>query len=270
MTRSAAMAGYFRSGLPYVRAGHGANVLIVFQGLMFENKPSPGPMGRAYSFLEEDYTVYLVGRKPGLPPGYSLQDMADDYATMIREEFEPPVDVIGNSTGGSIAHHFAADHPDLLRRLVLHSAAYTLESAGKAVQLRLAQLARQGRWRAAYAAILDFILPHHGVKGVLSRPVVWLVALVAGTFFAPKDPSDLIVTIEAEDKFNFRERLAEITAPTLVVAGDRDPFYSAELFRETAAGIPHARLILYEGKGYGVVGRQFNRDVLAFLREGVQ
>lgn len=268
MTPSKATTGYFRSGLPYVRSGNGANVLIVFQGLVFENKPSPGPMARAYSFLEEDYTIYLVGRKPGLPPGYSLQDMADDYAAMIREEFGAPVDVIGESTGGSIAHYFAADHPDLLRRLVLHSTAYTLGSAGKAVQLRLRNLARQRRWRAAYAAIFGFMLPQHGVMGVLSRLVVWLGSLVAGTFFAPQDPSDLVVTIEAEDTFDFRDRLAEITAPTLVVAGDQDPFYPPELIRKTAAGIPHARLILYEGKGHGAAGKQFSRDVLAFLREG--
>ncbi|MCJ7695456.1 MAG: alpha/beta hydrolase, partial [Anaerolineaceae bacterium] len=57
--------------------------------------------------------------------------MADDYAVMIREEFAPPVDVIGTSTRGSIAQHFAADHPDLVRRLVIHSSAYTLGDAAR-------------------------------------------------------------------------------------------------------------------------------------------
>ena len=60
--------------------------------------------------------------------------MADDYAVMIREEFAPPVDVIGTSTRGSIAQHFAADHPNLVRRLVIHSSAYTLGDAARKVQ----------------------------------------------------------------------------------------------------------------------------------------
>ena len=53
--------------------------------------------------------------------------MADDHTTMIREQLESPVDVIGTSSGGSIAQHFATDHPDLVRRLVSHSSAYTLK-----------------------------------------------------------------------------------------------------------------------------------------------
>ncbi len=270
MTESSPVSGYFRSGLPYNRAGSGPRPLVIFQGLLFENKPLPSRMATRFSgyhFLEEDYTTYLVTRKPGLPDGYALQDMSDDYARMIREEFGGPVDVIGVSTGGSIAQHFAADHPDLVRRLVLHSAAHTLGEAGKAVQMRTAELARQHRWREAYAAMLGFmVLPRAGIKGYASRLVVWLGALLLSRF-PPKDPSDLIVTVQAEDRHNFKDRLSEIAAPTLVIAGDKDPFYSETLFRETAEGIPNAKLILYPGMGHPASGKQFRQDVLAFLEE---
>ena len=55
---------------------------------------------------------------------------------------------------------------------------------------------------------------------------------------APDDPSDVVVTIEAEDVHDFKDRLGEITAPTLVVAGDQDPFYPAALFRDTGRRHP--------------------------------
>ena len=77
----------------------------------------------------------------------------------------------------------------------------------------------------------------------------------------------IFATIEAEDQFNFKEGLAQITAPTLVVAGTKDFFYTPDLVGETAAGIPDARLILYEGMGHPASGKEFSRDVLAFLRE---
>ena len=44
--------------------------------------------------------------------------------------------------------------------------------------------------------------------------------------------------------------------------------YSEALFRATAVGIPNARLILYPGMGHPASGKQFTRDVRAFLREG--
>jgi TAP-like protein len=93
---------------------------------------------------------------------------------------------------------------------------------------------------------------------------VWIAGFMLALIL-PKDLSDLVNTIEAEDKHHFKDRLPEITAPTLVVAGDKDPFYSETLFRETAEGIPKARLILYQGMGHPASGKHFRQDVLAFL-----
>ena len=76
--------GYFRSGLPYSRSGSGPLTIVIFEGLGFENKPMPRRMAAGtYRFLDEDYTIYRVTRKPGLPSGYSMQNMSDDYAAMI-------------------------------------------------------------------------------------------------------------------------------------------------------------------------------------------
>ena len=266
MTKSNDTAGYFRSGLPYSRSGSGPRILVIFEGLGFENKPMPRRMAAGfYGFLEEDYTTYRVARKPGLPSGYSMHDMSEDYAAMIREEFAGPVDVIGVSTGGSIAQHLAADHPELVRKLVLHSTAHTLNKTGKEVQRRVGELAQEGHRREASTTMLSVILPPTGIKRYIGRLAVWIAGFMLALLM-PKNLSDLVITIEAEDRHQFKDRLSEITAPTLVVAGDKDPFYSATLFRETAEGIPHARLILYPGMGHPASGKQFRQDVLTFLK----
>lgn len=266
MTKSQETTGYFRNGLPYNRLGHGPRILVVFQGLVFENKPLTGLsawfMLSMYKFLKQEYTTYVVTRKPGLPDGYSMQNMANDYAMMIWEEFAPPVDVIGTSTGGSIAQHFAADHPELVRRLVLHSSAYTLGDAAEKVQIRVGDLARQRKWREASAVLFGFMLQ----RNRFGKIAVMLGSLLM-SLTAPNDPSDLVVTVKAEDKHDFKDRLAEITAPTLVIAGDQDPVYSETLFRETAESILNASLIIYAGKGHAPAGKQFGRDVLHFLTE---
>ncbi|MBN1815294.1 MAG: alpha/beta hydrolase [Anaerolineae bacterium] len=114
-------------------------------------------MPMLYRFLESDYTLYGVLRKPGMPQGYTLGDKANDYAMMIGEEFGGPVDVLGISTGGSIALHFAADHPELVQRLVIHPSAHTANSASKQLQLDVACLAQQERWRQAWAMLVGTI-----------------------------------------------------------------------------------------------------------------
>ncbi|MBN1935962.1 MAG: alpha/beta hydrolase [Anaerolineae bacterium] len=219
-----------------------------------------------YKFLESDYTLYGVLCKPGMPQGYTLKDMADDYAAMIRQEFDGPVDVLGISTGGSIALHFAADHPDLVHHLVIHSSAHTLNPAAKQLQLDVARLAQQGQWMKAWAKLVGTMYQQAGFGKWLAQPLVWLSAWLLA-LSAPKDPTDLVVTVEAEDQHAFKDRLVEIVASTLIVAGADDFFYSPALFRETADGIPNARLCLYEKMGHPAGGKRFRRDVLAFLRD---
>jgi pimeloyl-ACP methyl ester carboxylesterase len=62
--------------------------------------------------------------------------------------------------------------------------------------------------------------------------------------------------------------LGEISAPTLIIGGSEDPFFSEDLLRETAEKIPDATLRLYEGVGHGVPKerkRRYEQDALAFL-----
>lgn len=269
-TKSKVTTGYSKSGLPYVRIGSGPRTLVILEGA-YDAKPPSGFMLRMirslYEGLAKDYIVYSVWwtRKRDLPTGYSMRDISDDYAAMIKEEFEGPVDIMGGSTGGTIAQHLAADHPELVHRLVLAITGYRLSEEGKEGQRRFCELARQGKWRKAYSHMMDGVYPR-GIKKHLWKLFIWLFA----SFMTPDDPTDLLIVMEAEDKHDFKDRLAEIKAPTLVIGGEEDFFYP---IRETAVGILNAELILYEGFGHNVPDdnkRQFQKDVLAFLKKGEQ
>jgi len=270
MCLTGARSGHTRSGLPYNRFGVGPGTVVVFQGMRFENRSLSGLalwlFRDLYRRLEANYTMCLLARRPGLPEGYSLRDMSNDYAATIREELGGPVDVVGLSTGGLIAQHFAADHPDLVRRLVLHSSAHRLSEGARRLQERVRELALERRWRAAYAAVFAAMAPHRGVMGKVAAVTAWLAAPFGGLLLGrPSDPSDLAVTYAASSAHEFVDRLARIQVPTLVVGGERDPFYTPVSFRETAEGIPNARLRLYERMGHPVSGRRFARDLLEFL-----
>jgi pimeloyl-ACP methyl ester carboxylesterase len=250
--------------LTYLKSGRGPRPLVVFQGSNFTNSPSR-MYAMMYRFLGKDYTLYSLARRHGMPAGYSLTDMANDYAAFVAEAFSGPVDVIGVSTGGSLALVFAADHPELVRRLVVHSAAHQLSEPTRKLQLGLSELVSAGDWRAAYAKMFSFGLPSSGPLATPAKLGMRALAGLASIRPPKNDAADFVALVAAEDQLAFSDRLPEITAETLVIAGTKDPYYTPMLFRETADGIPNAQLILYEGKGHAPMHAQFRRDVSAFL-----
>ena len=176
MVKSGITTGYFKNGIPYARLGSGSRILVIFDGLDFAHRPQSGMMLRMmdsrFKRLYKEFTVYLVKRKPGLPIGYSMQDMSNDYATVITDELGGPVDIMGISTGGPIAQYFAVDHRDLTRKLILASTGYRLTETGQRLQRQLADLVRTGKWRAAAAGMAD--LMSTGVTRLLFRSILWL------------------------------------------------------------------------------------------------
>jgi pimeloyl-ACP methyl ester carboxylesterase len=66
----------------------------------------------------------------------------------------------------------------------------------------------------------------------------------------PADPTDLLVTLDAEDAFNVEAELPRITAPTLVIGGSKDLAYSPELFQGTAEGVEDGRVHIFPDWGH--------------------
>lgn len=259
--------GHLKGGLPCLTFGDGPP-LVVFPGLGMTNANPSGLQRwgevRLLAPLARAFTVHRIGCKVGLEPGTTMTDLANDYVEALADEFDGPVDVLGISTGGSLALQLAADHPGLVRRLVVAGAAYWLSEHGREFQRRMAEFSAAGDRRGISQMMAPDVADSRLGRRIAGR-LLWL----AGPLFIRRgwDPSDMIATIRAEDAFDLGERLGEISAPTLVIGGGRDRFYPAELFRETADGIPDGRLILYENRAHGgtFADRRFGRDVIAFL-----
>jgi pimeloyl-ACP methyl ester carboxylesterase len=261
--------GVFGNAIPYVRFGKGVRILVVFSGGPGSFLPS-GFMIRVFGhfrYLAKHFMIYELGRKAGLPNDYTTRDMAEDYAAVIEDEFDGgPLDVMGLSYGGLIAQYLAADDPELVCHLILAMSAYRFSQEGSKLDMRFAELLSEGKRRAA----LRSLSRANAVQGDRMQKV--LLKLLMGLFGPfvlrkPGNPMDLLVEGKAEMTHNSKRRLAEITASTLVIAGDKDYYCPVELLRETAAGITNSKLILYKGRGHMILGKRFDEDVLAFLNE---
>jgi len=263
--------GFFEDGLTYARMGDKPNILIDLEALSFTHEPPSGMELKQFiksaQLLTEDYTYYLIGRKPNVPEDYTFSDIANDYARMIRREFKGSVDVMGVSTGGQIAHYLAADHPDVVRKLVIISAAFRLSEKGVEIERKAAEFFKQEKYGRTFAAILDLIWSSRIARSVAKFFTRLFGKMAMGEV---KYPNDFFTEVRGDQEMNFKDRLKEIKASTLVLSGESDIGYTADDVRATAEGIPNAELILYEGYGHGLVmanREQVCKDVLDFLKK---
>ena len=260
--------GTFLVEFPYVRVGNGPQNLLILPGITLENE-RPNRLAAwtyrlGFGHFARNYTVYVINRKRDMPPGYTTQDMAADYARVIESELGPS-HLMGFSTGGSIAQYVALACPGAVRSLVLIVSASRLSEEGRETCKRWQALAREERWHELRADMASVTVSSEANKR-LARAFM----KVFGRFVlrVPSDPQDFLTTLEADLNHDTTGRLSEISAPTLLIGGSDDPFFSESLLRETAQKIPDAILHVYEGVGHGVPKerkRRYENDTLAFL-----
>ena len=258
----------FKNGVPYLRFGMGAKTLLFLIG-------GPGntlPIGNATSgftrgmqAFEENYTIYLVSRKSGLPDGYTTRNMSDDYAELIRNDFGGFVDLmIGFSFGGLIMQHFAADHPELCAHLVIGGAAHKISKEAKNIDYQYADLISQGKDREAMAQRAEAIFPKGILKHLLSA-ILWvfgksLLGPVSDTF-----RKDVVIEAKAELTHDAVDSLKRIKIPVLIVCGKDDFAFPLSDVKEMAGMMANATLKVYE-RGHSTVflDKQFVTDVNEF------
>jgi pimeloyl-ACP methyl ester carboxylesterase len=263
--------GFFEGGLPFARIGDNPDILVILEALSFKNEPPSGFimlklfLRSARPFMD-DYTVYLVGRKENVPEDYTFTDMANDYANMIRKEFKKPVIIMGTSTGGQIALYLAADHPDIVQKLIIISAAYRVSEKGAEIEKEAAEYFKQEKYGKSLATIEELIY-----SSKIAKVIAKFFTRLLGKYFIGKikHPNDFLTEVRGDIEMNFKDRLKEIKAPTLILSGDLDIEYTEDLVRTTVEGIPYSKLVFYEGYGHGLAAKWklLQKDIKQFLRK---
>jgi len=266
----AIFTGYSTNGVPYAKLSDKGPVLVVLTGSELEHQPPTKTAQQGFYLglkrLTQNYSIYLTSRKQNLPKGYTAQDMSNDVAEMIRRDVRKPVHIMGMSSGGSSAMHLAADHPDLINKLILAMTGYRLNPHGREVAAFWRDLALAGDWPALYQRM--------GVDVAEGSTPEWLTRLMMRWFGkallgSPKDGSDFAIVLDSDINLDVADKLASIRHSTLVIGGEQDPFYGADNIRETARLIPHAELCLLKDGGHAVVKTQtkaFETAILNFLQ----
>ena len=195
-----------------------------------------------------------TGRSESYPPGepgYSFADLVDDAVGVLDATATERVHVVGMSTGGWIAQLLALGYPERVATLTLiasrpnapgpvdddlpghHEAIMdaimnTPDPDWSDERAVVDHLVRQARTLAGAGAFDEASARAHAEAEVARTTDVRCATTNVG--FADHGP-------------RWRERLGEITAPTLVLHGEDDPFFPIGNGEALAAEIPDAHLV---------------------------
>lgn len=250
-------------GFPISYAVHGSGPVC------FAHPGGPGfDAGYLHSAeLERAFTVvYLdpigTGASAQLPAG-ELYSRDRDVAILegVRAALgHERMHVLGHSYGGYIAQLYALAFPERLVGLILYATSPTTgpdwqdrRAAGIAKRshepwfdeaMRGLDLERHARSQSDLDLALSLYAPLYFERWT-ERADAYRRALARSTL-----AFDVKMRRPATPVFDIRDRLASITARTLVIGGEHDAISDADWSRELARAIPDARLAVIAGTGH--------------------
>lgn len=190
-------------------------------------------------------------------PVYTLRDLAADAAALARGLDDRPAYLAGIGVGGMVAQVAALDHPDAFSALTLagtrpvapgpvdddlpdHDAA-TMDRLFALPMPDWSDRAAVAEFAAAGAEILgnDPVAARTTAERIFARTPSTQPAIAMANQLA-------MVFSRLDCTPRWRERLAELAIPALVVHGRRDPFFPVGNGEALAREIPGARLVVLE------------------------
>ncbi|HEX8597795.1 MAG TPA: alpha/beta hydrolase [Chloroflexia bacterium] len=211
------------------------------------------------AFAEHFRVVALDSRghgKTNNPAGeLSYGRMSEDVAAFIQAlDLNKPL-VFGYSDGGQIALELGMRYPELTGALVLGGTSYRFPpqyfQALRGFGVDKPENFDPGRLQTDQPEWVDYLKAEH-VRA--NDPDYWK------TFMKQ------IATLWWNVQDYGREDLQKITAPTLILQGDRDEGVDVEQAVEMYRGIPNAELAVLPNATHGQLGESANRIVIDFLK----
>jgi pimeloyl-ACP methyl ester carboxylesterase len=220
-----------------------------FHVIRYDNRD----VGRSQKMTGSVPSLLQLLRRDRGAASYTLDDMADDAAGLLDHLGVDRAHVVGASMGGMIAQTMAARHPDRVLSLVSMMANTGARWSGQpSPRLYHVLLKTPPRDRAAYQEHAVWVFSKIGSPG-FARDEDDLRRVAGMSFDRGLNPAgtarQLAAIIHSGDRTPL---LRTITAPTLVIHGDKDKLVPLSGGRATARAIPGARLLVVRGLAHDI------------------
>lgn len=189
-----------------------------------------------------------VGRSDRPSGPYTTAAMADDAAAVLDAAGVERAHVYGISLGGMIAQEIALRHPHRVERLVLGATTPGGSKAILADEATLAFFHRRGQMGAEEAVWAS--VPYNYAARTRAEHGERVAEDIRRRLRFPIEPEPYAAQLAASLGHDTYDRLASITAPTIVVHGTDDVMVPPANGRVLAERIPHAQLIELPGAAH--------------------
>ncbi len=247
--------------IDYITFGTGKKNLIMIQGLNTRGIKGSGIMlACMYRIFARDYRVYVFDRRPNVPEGITVRDMAADIALTMDALEIAKADVFGVSQGGMIAQYLAIDRPDLVNKLVL---AVTLSRKNATVQRVIEGWITMTEQDKMKQLVTDMAIKMYSDAYVKKyKPFIPLLTVLQ----KPKDKERFIRLAKACLTCSTYDELEKIKCPVFVIGGKKDKVVGENSSEEIADKLK-CKLYLYEELGHAAYeeAKDFNKQVYEFL-----
>ena len=184
-------------------------------------------------------------------PPYTLNDMADDAAGLLKALRIPAAHVVGTSMGGYIAQLFAIHHPRQMLTLTSIMSSTGNPNLPQAepeiLALRLKPVPAEREARVQQTVDLRRAISGPGFE----FDEAGMRELIELSLDRDPDSTGRVRQLLAIRSAGSRkEALGNVKAPTLVIHGDADPLVPIAGGYDTAEAIPGAKMLVIEGMGH--------------------
>jgi pimeloyl-ACP methyl ester carboxylesterase len=207
---------------------------------------------------------------PASPPPYPLDAMTEDLVGLLDALDVDEAHFVGVSMGGMIAQLMAISYPDRVLSLSLLSTSpsNSFDPAVAAVDQERLDSIIELMEKAGMDAAFSFVLGDRWIGSLADA-----MQMVTDASDGGADNELLIRETEEIGGYNFRSshgfaiaaapsrvpELTRISAPTLILHGTADPWFSLAHAKTLEEGIAGARLITVEGEGHASPRNMYNR-----------
>lgn len=205
-----------------------------------------------------------AGRSDKPYGAYTLEQMADDAATVLDDAGVDTAHVVGASMGGAITQLVALRHPHRIRSMTLACTACRNHAWRRELLAGWAETAQRHGMGAMTAEAARWTIGPRSFRR-LSPALGWLGPLALSR--PPHAFAGQVAAILAVDD-DHADLLAEVDVPVLVVVGNQDILTPRGDSEELAERIPTAELVVIAGAAHGFMiehATTFNRVLLDFL-----